>query len=103
MEWFLYDRDLRHEKVKAYKNRLVLNLHSKQIILLGLLYFKLFICPPDVKKQIFSGPLPPEPPLRLRHEPTAEFTTPPHSHLHFSIACYEIKHLKTQSLFKNGH
>ena len=38
---------------KAYKNMLTSNVHSNKIILLGFLYFQLFICPPDVKKPKF--------------------------------------------------
>ena len=74
MECFLYDRDLRHERVKSHK-----------ISLPGLLYFKLFICLPYVKKYNFPGPSLPEPPPRLRHEPTAELAEPPDPHLHFTI------------------
>ena len=48
-------------------------------------YFKLFMCPPDVKMPNFSGALPLEPPTGLCHEPTAELIAHSDPHLHFTI------------------
>ena len=53
------------------------NLNSKQISMLGFFYFQLFICPPDIISQCFSGNLPPEPASGLHHQPAAELTLPP--------------------------
>ena len=54
----------------------------------------------------FSGALPPETPQGLRHEPVAELRaleTPTSILNNFVIIFHEIKHSKTQSLFKNKH
>ena len=55
---------------------LVLNLHSKQISLLGFFYFELFICPLDVKRPKYFGDSTLEPLPGLRHELIVELTAP---------------------------
>ena len=54
------------------------------IVLQSFFCFKLFICPPDVKNKIFQRSYPPKPFPRLCHEPVAEFTASPDTHLHFT-------------------
>ena len=73
---------------------LALNLHSKQINLKGFFYFKLFHCPPDVKKgQTFSETLLHELLAGLHYKSVVGLRAPRDRNLHFTI-------LKTQSLFK---
>ena len=77
---------------KVYKNRLYkkyvkIKLYKKakyiKISLLCFSYFKLFVCPPDIKRA--SGALSPEPPPRLHHGRNAEPAAPLDLHLHFQI------------------
>ena len=90
----------------CYKNRLTSNLHSNYISLLGF-FFKLFICPPNVKRSTFFSGFtiwPPPPPHH--HQGSAM-----NQHIMTILAFYknlvivlqETEHSKTQSLFKNKH
>ena len=63
-----------------------MNLHSKEISLQSLFYFKLFICPSDEKRPTFFRGFTPKPPPRLCHEPIAELTAPQDTHLHFTTS-----------------
>ena len=51
---------------------LALNLHSRQIGLQGFFYFKLFICPVDIKRPKLLRDLLTEPSSGFRHEPVVE-------------------------------
>ena len=53
-------------------------------MLLVFFYFKLFICPPDVKRSKFSVALFPELSPGFSHESLVELTTPQEPHLHFT-------------------
>ena len=54
---------------------LTLTLHSKQISLLSFFCFKLFICPPDVKRPVFSGTFLSELLPGFCHEQVVELST----------------------------
>ena len=62
-----------------------LNWHSKLISSLGFIYFKLFICHPDVKRLTFFRGFTPHPSQGLPHEPVAKPTAPRDLRLHFKI------------------
>ena len=53
-----------------------LTLHSKQISLLGFFYFKLYICPSDVKSPFFSGTFHPELPPGFCNDQVVERMAP---------------------------
>ena len=92
----------------CYKDRLTsnLHLHSKYISLLGF-FFKLSICPPNVKRSTFFSGFtiwPPPPPHH--HQGSAmnqHIMTIPAFYKNLVIVLQETEHSKTQSLFKNKH
>ena len=53
-----------------------------------------------LKGQDFPGAFCPEPPSGLHHQPFADLN---HLRANFMTIFHEIKHPKTQFLFKNGH
>ena len=91
----------------CYKDRLTsnLHLHSKYISLLGF-FFKLSICPPNVKRSTFFSGFTIWPPPPHHHQGSAmnqHIMTIPAFYKNLVIVLQETEHSKTQSLFKNKH
>ena len=81
-----------------FESILVLKFCSRYILLLGFFYFKLFICPSDIKGHYLTGALPresPPSPSRLRYKSIVELTVPWGPHLHFTTFENSILVLKT--------
>ena len=65
--------------------------------LLGFFYFKLFICPPDVKRtKVFQG-------LYSLNPRNGSAMNPLQSLQHLETSDWILQYSKTQSSFKNGH
>ena len=84
----------------CYKNRLTSNLHSNYISLLGF-FFKLFICPPNVKRStFFSGFTIWPPPLITTRAPPWTSTSWPYLHFtKISWSFYKKQNIRKPNLY----